>query len=895
MKKDGLLQKKYKSMNKAERESLKIAIGVSGRPYPVYETRLTVNQKGEHVAVEELRVMEDDSNPIYIYSERPYDEVMGILYRYMPSPSMSEIFLQGLQLRRPESKRRIQYIKGEPGAGKSFMGKLHGSLRSKRGALVVDCGGKNLSELLYETVLDFENDRTFFSELDKRLSQDRLNPTSISILKKAINPAALIEDENGRLAIDWTRLGNAETVDGQPENYMDIVRKALTDVSRLEGLDQFGGNALGLIMREGPLITAFKEGREIILDEYNKSKEGTDDSLQTVLQFLAGEIDECPAENRLKTKGDESTNSFTFRRSDMKPGFFVTATGNAVEDGITTRPLSKSANSRLQPVMLPKATELDWQHRWCQILMDVPLSTLYYTAKRDWDGDKKGFRKFLRDRLTSGRTAEEISNIPEEHFALANNWERVFEATKNLARFCERTANLLDLDQGDFNAEGFDEILAEIEDGEFTDEVSFDFRKIIKYVEQARDHAPRSKARHLSRGFDRGDWKEQKTLSPRQKEPVMLNFGTRLVDEITKDILNISHKRGKKATFKQLLTWQINFNLIGTDLTEGQKKDGRLVSDLLNISPYEGHDLEANAEIAQRLMAEFMRERFPEIKGAADEILSMKSLFAAMQRLEDISWNDLLDEHQVAFKNEFNNASGITHLGNGFILLNQDKKTAGRTPFLVTSTYDTTPFQAEGGVVQPKFPDDASMLAGEEDVLQTLIIPIIGRKNLQSMWTDRINNSRLTGSSEESDAIAIAQGRHKSGLALTTIHVNANGQKKPVHVIHNAKTGKTLIVGNGINNALKERFAHCKIEYLDRNEAATRQNLRDALVDVADQYAGKLDAALKMAFLMRNQSKLDSNGDVNRPLAELLLAEDVEPFIEHLISRRTAPLKLKIA
>ena len=74
--------------------------------------------------------------------------------------------------------------------------------------------------------------------------------------------------------------------------------------------------------------------------------------LQTVLQFMTGEIDEATVENSMKVNGRDETYAFTFRRSDIKPGFFVTMTGNKDTDGHSTHSLSRSAYSRINPLRL---------------------------------------------------------------------------------------------------------------------------------------------------------------------------------------------------------------------------------------------------------------------------------------------------------------------------------------------------------------------------------------------------------------------------------------------------------------------------------------------------------------------------------------------------------------
>ena len=55
-----------------------------------------------------LEAIEDEVHPIIIWSRRTYPEVMGLIYRLLPTPSMLPLFYETLQLLQVENDRRIR-------------------------------------------------------------------------------------------------------------------------------------------------------------------------------------------------------------------------------------------------------------------------------------------------------------------------------------------------------------------------------------------------------------------------------------------------------------------------------------------------------------------------------------------------------------------------------------------------------------------------------------------------------------------------------------------------------------------------------------------------------------------------------------------------------------------
>ena len=175
-----LLGTKIKDLTPEIISQLEKPLGTSDRPFPMWGSQ-RIEYNGRSGLEQVLSVIASDSNPMKIYSARPYSEVMALVYCDMPVPSMLQLFFDGLERRKPESRNRTQMLIGNPGHGKSFMGALQGRLRTRKAVEVFDCGGKNMNELLFEMVLDFGAGDALPKAIDKRLKAGTLQALSYEI------------------------------------------------------------------------------------------------------------------------------------------------------------------------------------------------------------------------------------------------------------------------------------------------------------------------------------------------------------------------------------------------------------------------------------------------------------------------------------------------------------------------------------------------------------------------------------------------------------------------------------------------------------------------------------------------------------------------------------------
>jgi hypothetical protein len=870
------LNKKVSELTAEDRARLRKTLGVPRRPYPMLGSVEAETSDGELIHVRHLGVLEDEENPIVLSSERSYAEIVGLAYRDMPTPGMLDIFYEGLQRRRIESRKRVQFIKGEPGAGKSYMGKMIARMRSKQGAFYVDCGGRNLNDILFETVLDFATDKRFYDELDKRLAAGDLSPVSIAMLKQVLGDAIKAKGD-GIYAVDWAVVGEppVSATDEQKAKWdraakLNQVVDTLTKIGAKEGISLANNNSLGMTTQKGALIRAWEEGRELVLDEYNKSKEGSDDQLQTVLQFLTGEIDECTVESKLKDKSDKATQTFSFERKDMRTGFFVTMTGNDSEDGSTTRELNRSVYSRLRPRKLPHATEEDWQHRICQILTGLPISTLYKAGERQWKENPEAFGKMLKQWRVLGLSEAEIANIPQLQMELIENWDKVLVASKKLAKFYYNWAQLTNPNSDMLQTPALGEVALEVDDDYFK-EVTIDFRIVIDQIGEALDVKAEIRPVLESGGFEIGDWAKEPVLAETEKEDPSMRFGSRLADIILRKVDETSGDVGKKALHAALMDLASKCGLREYNLKEGVAAKHHKVSELLDVNPFTDTRQSVQARLLQKLVADHLREKFSDIKAEDSEILTLGRATAELEKFKAA---------EVA----------KSPRENWFYVINTDKSKLRSQPFVKALSQDSVPGPNDGDYVQDI---PASGLVEVDSFLATLALPVIGRHNVEALWTTGLSGSGRTSTAEDSvvdEALAMAEGKSGTGLAVATLMARKGegdaAEATTLHVVRNATSGRLLVIGGRISARQQRLFRHACISYVDRTDARAVAKIDAALGAILRGKPENQAKTLRDAFLLRNRALAPEAKEYS--LARLLSGEGVEAALPHYLKAPSA-------
>ncbi|MDD9901788.1 MAG: hypothetical protein OXT65_12500 [Alphaproteobacteria bacterium] len=874
-----LLKTKIKDLTAEDKSKLETPLGTLTRPFPMWGTQRIRHKNGRTDLDQVLTTIAaqsdgvtGESEPMMVYSTRPYKEVMALAYCDMPVPSMLPLFFDGLERRKPESTNRTQFMIGDPGHGKSFLGALQSRLRSKERAEVLDCGGKNMRELLFEMVLDFGTGDALPTAIDKRLQAGALQPISVGLLKELDKPLSdsgegskdkrIVEvAENGDvLSIDWAQLktvGHAR---------VDHAFSILSQVSKIEGLDNQGGNALGMNSQFGPLVQKFINGEEMVLDEYNKSREGTDDNLQTVWQFMIGEIDTCTVENPLKNKDAASGPSeFTFKREDMKAGFFITLTGNKKEDGLTTRSLNKSVYSRLSPQTLPDPDVMDWQHRICQMMTGMPVSTLYHVFRDDADKKPEDFGKWLLW-LRETKAESEGTVVPDLQKNLLNNWKDVVSASEKLAKFYDKWALMTDSEK---LMESGNTALVEEVDDEYTKKEGIDFRKIKQHLEEAIPIRPRMQPFDAPVKLDMRPWDEKPDLGTRMPENPSAHFGTRLVEYLDRIVYEKSAAVGKTKLYDKLQGAMQEFGLRDIHLQEGEHSHQRSVEQLLNLSDFDSPSLSRRAEAARKVFCEFVRQADPDIEASDDHIIS-----AARMRevLEDVARR---------------NAEGQPEL----MVVNRAHESLSRDPVQPAEIRDEAAnySMAEEDVPSLSLRD----IVHHDDFLAALAMPTVSSNNLDSIWGDDLRQFLSSGQTDvdvNDEPLKMAENRSETKLGITSLQVLFNGKAGPepvsLHVVRDSARNKTLIVSEEVPSSLLPAFREAGITHVNRNAADARHKTELALRDMVTQAPGASMDKLAAAFGYRYDIGDATKEDIGAQLPDFLVSKNMESVASKYVVRK---------
>ncbi len=887
------INKNSKSARKQEKALKPIAIGTKERPIPLYRTEPSYNDEGRIIAKTGWYLQNEQSDTledqVAIHSEKSPKEVMAMLYRNLPKPTMLEIFWKGMRLRMPNSRRRLEFVKGFPGGGKTYMANLHAQLRTNKAPLIIDCGGRNLQDLLWETIIDFDADPSFFKSLEERGEKGQLNPISKKILKDALGGAYLEED--GKVIINWDQLKNQDSVKGEgvTETDMNAIVQELEKVRALEFASD-SHNALGLRMVPGIIYQGFMENRPIILDEYNKSKEGTDDAMQTMLQFLNGETDSITIQSPMKDNSS-SGQSYTLKREDMGDLFFVSATGNAVVDGVSTRPLSESANQRWQPETIPNSTLEDWEHAWTQFSTGVPISTLYHLNANiynegSWENKPKNFVKFLKTVLTADKTEEEIAKIPTQHFDFIENWQSIMKACDHLATFCHEWTSTMDMD----NTETPEDVAEEVREPEYIEEVAMGYRKVLMWLEEARFMIPLPKPADKAAEFDFTKTFKETPFVERYKKPTSLEFGDRLIQIIEREITASTKSRGKDHLFEYLMTKAAENKIIIQPTGEATQKVDTLVSDAFNVSPFKGATEEDDALIIRRELLEHLKEQDPQRFHNMDDedILPLGHLRVLMGHLKTHHRPIHTREHSadvLLFNTEF----GVTD-DRPLVDVKTVDDTFAEKPKTEIGGYTIDSFGSnDNDIIEVPVED----LVSETQLLKTLVLPVIGEFNLRSFWNSALSKSGVT--SPQNKSMEMAENTKNVPFATTTVMVRSEeGAETPLHIVKNNQTGALLIVGNDIDDRLREKFVLSHIHYVSRHEEDAMNKVELALDKITSAYPKDLLQSLKEAFLHRHVSTSgNATQDENRTLQNLLVANDIECSNKHYITHKKSDRVLK--
>lgn len=837
-------------------------------PYPGMGLGYTVGQDGKWKVTRYLGVLD---RAMQLLSERSQDEVEGLLIRNMPTPEMLRLLFDAVSSLDPQNRRRVMSLKGAPGAGKTFLFELLGNVASNKGPIYVDCTNLNLNELFFETVLDFKANQSFYDALDDKIARYNaakkeqrefiINPLSVDILRDCLGEA--LTEEDGALNIDWAKVkhGHRDShgVLLDTKESIEIALTGLLKVRAKEGLERLGGNTLGMATQEGPAWHAYKDGRLLILDELSRAKKGTFGIMHRWMQFMIGEIDECRVNNPLKEKGDQIWTELHFRRSEMAAGCFVGMTSNMEDDGSEVNELPQALSSRVVPDEIPQASLRGWQHRWCQILTGMPVSTLYHMQSDVWDKDPEAFTRYL----LKARFLGEDKEVPQDHVNRLRRWPDIMQATDYLARFMDSVAKTIDPDSEWHRAGTLTKLLDDLTEI-FNRQASIDFRKIGYFM--AKGGLPKPLVRPVSgeagasiapfiNEADRAD-------SP---DDIQGKIGTYLTYAVIDWVIANSYDTGKNNLGNQLMQIAVDCGLIYPHLEESLESSRRLLAELLDENPCNSTDPEVHAHLVRDLLCDYLRGLYPDIEVPNDDIMPVSVVRRAMDNLPGD--------------------------GPDFPILNDDPETVDHSPLRAAVCVDATP--AGGG--EPIRVPEPEELVSRQALLSALAAPRLRDRALGHLWDQALLRSGSVDAGSDAlpdEGLAIAENADDADFAVASVVVSdgacaEEATPQLLHIAWNKAAGRILAVGDGaISPGLKRAFNNSGGLYVDRTGTTAGKDLDRALTYVIGRAGKGCDAALLRAFKMRNGLSSPEQEARVSTSAAFLLHDDLRCFLPRYAVRK---------
>ena len=888
-----------------------VQIGTTNTPIP-----MTLDPKDATSGrTAEVGVLKGNKSFIEIHSDQDANVVFGKVIRELPTPSMLAMYKEGHLQRQPKSVtpnkpiNRLELILGEPGSGKTFMAQHHANLRSKDGAIFADCSGRDLGDLLFETVLDQDKSKSVYDQLDKKMADGGLNGVSRKSLKDALGNA-YSTNSDGVASVDWENVrfitpdDDASKEDkAAAEAHNEHILSIINQVAKAEGIDT-DKNPIGLKLQFGALSNAIIEDRPIIGDEYTKAQIGTQDKLQVILEVINGGKSECTL-----SKGGLS---LTVRNSELGDNFMLSLTGNLAEDGYSTHDLSKSNYDRMHAHVIGKPTEQDIQARICQKITGLPVSTLYQSQKDTIDEDPDKFSRLLASHRMRGLTEEEKEAVPALQMQMLENWQDVDKASGQLAGFYDKWSQIInpnsDLhkEYAAHDDEAYDAgILAEI-DSSYAARTAIGMRKMMKHMDDALVVKPKATKDDGGEQMDPDlDLTTLERQYPVEDEHAARDYGQRLADVIANEISTTTEGKPKLQAY--LLHQAAEHGItVPKNKHEIDLNEDYLIANLLNADKSEQVDLPDNLKASQELLVEYIRKNNPDISPDTpdDKIVSPNGLALALTRVSEDKGVDRLTlrtaEMQLATPYSDSEEVGLHDVISVETHTNE------------VNLKDGSPAaQKRQQIIQEEKPleDVTSLpsgkLADAESYLISLAIP-----QLKSRAIDSIFNEYTLTTEEDIDAPThiIYANTSKTGVAATMVNVKTKDDKGEdrdefLYVINNANAdngrGQTLVTGSvDISDPLKKALESTGVTYVNRNSDTAKETIGDALsgllcdVDMnKDTPTGKAeDVHSAIVELMVKRLNADDKRDSILPhpneesIADRLLPSDNSKHKENLVS-----------
>jgi hypothetical protein len=788
-----------------------LPIGTRAHPWPT-------RQRGEENGVRTFGMgVIQSADPLWLHSAREYSHVLPELLRNMPVPGMLDTFEAILH-------NPLVYVESDPAYGKSFLANLIGNAMHAQGAVIYDAGGKNMESLLFETVFDSNANSDLMDRINSALRSGALTDPSLKALRELkVDDKSLLSEEENKKVFDWNGLAHS-----------DIPRKEIDDVlSSVQKYQEWnGGLRIGFKDVDGALIRAAKEHRPLVIDEFARRKLGSEAALQQVWQVVNGEIDQMTIP--LGNLGE-----FTLRHGDIPK---VIMTSNKPKDGADVHPISDSLESRLVKKEIPAFTQEDWAHRISQVLTGVPVTTLARLEKghmlqgpnpedAQWEvADKDKFRR----NLESIRHANEAA-VPPLQDKLLDHWQDVIAVSQALGRAYHESAELLDPESPVLQQSDMAGIRFEVDKpGDKAQKLTP--RTALRSLKKAIQRMPESVPATQTQGADFSNW-DMPNITP-SKEPTEAQMGDRLktvVEHWIDDVAGVTPDGAKRPKlYAQLRKVWEEAGVIGADS----------VLDRFNIKSTEVEATTDEVSQAHTVINNYLKAKYPDFEG-----VSVQQVELFLKGLQDMPPKFLGDETVEAH------------------VITQEADSIAEGAFtdavaVVSRTEDQT---KPGGANFADFiaQHPAETLVDQDKAITTLALPYVGKELLQaiSKAPDGANSNPAASYSNDADFV----------ITTTIAKDSSNGVDAyaKLHVIHNKKTGDSLVVA--FNKPTVELGDDSSVTVVNAGDRGAKNQVKSWLdantVDASDE--------LRAAFEERNAVPDDK---ASKGLEVLLTDKTIKTF-----------------
>lgn len=840
-KKPSIMTKKLSELTEEDKAAIRKPLGIPGLPYPSVD----LVEQADGRIVYKLGIIQDKSNPIIVHSDLSPKAVNGLFYRNMPIPAMIPMLQEMLERSAPERRDRVVAMLGEAAYGKSKLFKDFASVMHPDGAIVVDCGGMNMHELIFRTVIDYgKGVKDLF---DQRVKAGRISENTLVTLETAF-PGSVVRTANklspdaqaamdtvglsgepgDSIHINWDAIGlRKQTDDGTGkkvsiEDRGDAARRArdlLTFLFEKEGIT-VQSNAFGIKTVPGELYESWVTGRPIFLDELTKAIPESLDVFQTVTQVFNGEEKFARVYNPMSESGEldnDSPRYLDFNAGDMRASWFMGVAGNESSDGVTTHDLSKSLKTRIHVMRVGEATEIDWAHRISQIWMGLPLTTMYTLFETIARAKPEAFGKFLADLRQLDLTAEQVNAIPPHQLEFLKDYPNKVQAANQIASFWHTQEQLAKEDSPLLRQDAYKNLVDEL--GEGNQNIDVSFRKIIATYNKAIHSTPEVRdAKEAVLELDLAKVFNDLDLSAiGQAAPGWHRFGDNLARAIRMDIAN--------ATVGMPLTRAALFKVA--------KENGIVLSSFKEALPSD--DVKS--------IAELLRYDEHAEAGGSDELLALRGVVMAAIRSQ---WKNLRQSDDTVIP--------VASLARVVKSLDEQKETSGRAYIVPNDDLDNlagAPLVAGQAIPvydlpQPEASDEYE-LVDYRSILASLAAPHYGDRNRERVWpagfTVRLDDPPDPNDKENMEAYNIGEGKGKWGFNMTIL-TGANEKGDPVYMwviedkTHLQKTNtewrRYMVVGpEPVSPDLQATLAKGGITYLVKSDPATVTEVNEFLTEGA--------------------------------------------------------------